>query len=172
MRCYRRPTKKRRRRLFFIHAAATPAGFVPPPVETNNKVMATNIGATMWFWLLYRAKQDGGALRVRPRSQRAQCGFRSLLSSCNLTAHCFLSRAFRRACTSRGRWSTEHPHRSPRPSPLRPFYCVPASPSRAAAAARFLRAAAALPRRARARSPSFSCDFFFFFYRSYQSPNL
>jgi hypothetical protein len=34
--------------------------------------MATFIGATMWFWILLRAKEDGGVLLVRwRRSARA-----------------------------------------------------------------------------------------------------
>ena len=44
------------------------AGFVPPPVETSNQAWATVIGATTWFWIMYRFKQDGGVLFVRRKN--------------------------------------------------------------------------------------------------------
>ncbi len=41
------------------------AGFHAPHVDPIYKRLSTVIGATMWFWIFYRAKEDGGALIVR-----------------------------------------------------------------------------------------------------------
>ena len=41
------------------------AGFHAPHVDPFHKNMATIIGATMWFWIFLRFKEDGGVLLVR-----------------------------------------------------------------------------------------------------------
>ncbi len=41
-----------------------PAGFHEPHVNQTYQRISTVIGATMWFWVLYRAKEDGPALIV------------------------------------------------------------------------------------------------------------
>eukprot|EP00699_Malawimonas_sp_californiana_P000464 EC713655.1.p1 GENE.EC713655.1~~EC713655.1.p1 ORF type:complete len:81 (+),score=1.87 EC713655.1:2-244(+) len=37
-------------------------GFKPPHVATMHKRLAVAVGATAWFWMLYRAKQDGDVI--------------------------------------------------------------------------------------------------------------
>ena len=37
-------------------------GFDQPSVDLRYKRVATVIGATMWFWLFYRFREDGGVL--------------------------------------------------------------------------------------------------------------
>jgi hypothetical protein len=46
------------------HGAAFPP--VPGRVYT---VLGKAMGAVMWFWILHRAKEDGGALLVRTRAR-------------------------------------------------------------------------------------------------------
>ena len=70
-----------------------PAGFVPPHVNPVHQRIATFIGATMWFWIFYRAKQDGGVVLVR--IFRAWRGFALNSHSRTLSHH--------RAFGSRGR---------------------------------------------------------------------
>jgi hypothetical protein len=39
-----------------------PLGFHPHPPDPIYQRLSTAIGATMWFWILYRFKEDGGVL--------------------------------------------------------------------------------------------------------------
>ncbi|KAF8322308.1 hypothetical protein DL93DRAFT_2093541 [Clavulina sp. PMI_390] len=38
------------------------AGFHPHPAPFTHRFLGKALGATMWFWIFYRAKQDGGKL--------------------------------------------------------------------------------------------------------------
>lgn len=40
------------------------AGFAPHPPAFKHRWGAKLLGATMWFWIFYRAKQDGPVLLV------------------------------------------------------------------------------------------------------------
>jgi len=45
--------------------AAKPfGGFEPPPVNKWHSRIAVAFGAMTWFWMMYRAKQDGDVLLV------------------------------------------------------------------------------------------------------------
>jgi hypothetical protein len=45
------------------HGHGTPFhGFDQPAVDPRYKAVATVIGTAMWFWLFYRAREDGGVL--------------------------------------------------------------------------------------------------------------
>ena len=47
------------------HGHGTPFhGFDQPTVDPRYKAVATVIGTAMWFWLFYRAREDGGVLLV------------------------------------------------------------------------------------------------------------
>jgi hypothetical protein len=47
------------------HGHGTPFhGFDQPAVDPRYKAVATVIGTAMWFWLFYRAREDGGVLLV------------------------------------------------------------------------------------------------------------
>ena len=49
-------------------------GFHAPHVDPFHQNMATIIGATMWFWIFYRFREDGGVLLVRAcLAQRGPC---------------------------------------------------------------------------------------------------
>ncbi|KAJ1943312.1 hypothetical protein EC988_006266 [Linderina pennispora] len=37
-------------------------GYVPPTVPMRYRVLSKGLGAAMWFWMMYRMKQDGPAL--------------------------------------------------------------------------------------------------------------
>lgn len=43
-------------------------GFHPHPPAARHTIAAQLLGATMWFWLLYRAKEDGPVVLVRSAS--------------------------------------------------------------------------------------------------------
>ena len=48
---------------------ATP-GFAPHAPAIKHRYGAKLLGATMWFWILYRAKQDGAVLLVSGSEER------------------------------------------------------------------------------------------------------
>jgi hypothetical protein len=37
-------------------------GFHPPHVRPVHRWLAVGMGATMWFWLMYRTKKDGAVM--------------------------------------------------------------------------------------------------------------
>ena len=39
-------------------------GFKAPPISEPHRLIAVGLGATMWFWMMYRAYHDGPALIV------------------------------------------------------------------------------------------------------------
>ena len=49
---------------YLFDPIAPPPGFHPPPKK--HVYYATAVGATIWFWLLVRIKEDGPALLVSP----------------------------------------------------------------------------------------------------------
>jgi hypothetical protein len=45
-------------------------GFAPHAPAIKHRYGAKLLGATMWFWILYRAKQDGAVLLVSGSEER------------------------------------------------------------------------------------------------------
>lgn len=41
------------------------AGFAAPHVSQTHKAIGTTLGAIMWFWIFYKAREDGPVLLVR-----------------------------------------------------------------------------------------------------------
>ena len=83
-----RPSLQPRQQLRFGSGAGAPKGgggygsgeyrgIKVPPVAAWHKNVATIWGTTMWLWIMWRCKNDGKALLVRPppppRSQPAPC---------------------------------------------------------------------------------------------------
>ncbi|KAI9502898.1 hypothetical protein GGI25_003175 [Coemansia spiralis] len=37
-------------------------GFVPPKAPLRYRVLSKGLGASMWFWMMYRMKEDGAVV--------------------------------------------------------------------------------------------------------------
>lgn len=57
--------------MLFTNDFTHTAGFHAPHVDSRYKTLATGIGAVAWFWIFYRASQDGAALIVSDNTHRA-----------------------------------------------------------------------------------------------------
>lgn len=68
----------------FFRPAPPPAGFPLP--SALNRHTARGIGACLWFWIFYRAKNDGAALLVLPHAPAACRPLFCLLRLCRASA--------------------------------------------------------------------------------------